>query len=64
MADEVKVDVKDESTNGTNAGTEKKTVDDVKEDLGPPNTLEKKIIRQLEVFLLINIVNKQLQKVV
>ncbi|XP_048776658.1 lupus La protein-like [Ostrea edulis] len=49
MADEAKVEVKDDTTNG-NASTEKKVVDDVKEDLGPPNTLEKKIIRQLEYY--------------
>lgn len=56
MADEAKVEVKDDATNG-NASTEKKVVDDVKEDLGPPNTLEKKIIRQLEVLFLLNILN-------
>lgn len=56
MADEAKVEVKDDTTNG-NASTEKKVVDDVKEDLGPPNTLEKKIIRQLEVLFLLNILN-------
>lgn len=37
----------------TNGSTEKeskpKVVDDVKEDLGPPNALEKKIIKQIEV---------------
>ncbi|XP_061169603.1 lupus La protein homolog [Saccostrea echinata] len=58
MSDEAKVEVKEskETTNGT--GTEKnddvkkepKVVDDVKEDLGPPNALEKKIIKQIEYY--------------
>lgn len=49
MSDEVKVDAKEE--NGS-AETESKpkVVDDEKQDLGPPNALEQKIIRQIEVI--------------
>lgn len=47
--DDVKMEPKE-----TNGSTEKeskpKVVDDVKEDLGPPNALEKKIIKQIEYY--------------
>lgn len=49
MSDEVKVDAKEEN-GSTETESKPKVVDDEKQDLGPPNALEQKIIRQIEVI--------------
>lgn len=49
MSDEVKVDAKEEN-GSTETESRPKVVDDEKQDLGPTNALEQKIIRQIEVI--------------
>uniref|UniRef100_A0A8W8L1P3 Uncharacterized protein n=2 Tax=Magallana gigas TaxID=29159 RepID=A0A8W8L1P3_MAGGI len=49
MSDEVKVDAKEEN-GSTETESKPKVVDDEKQDLGPPNALEQKIIRQIEYY--------------
>lgn len=49
MSDEVKVDAKEEN-GSTETESKPKVVDDEKQDLGPRNALEQKIIRQIEYY--------------